>query len=365
VRVLVVNDLPLDAGWGGERHVRRLVAALRAAGDDVEVFAGEVVHHGAGKVRDLWDPVARRRLAARARGFVPDVVHHHNVVRELSVSVLGVPRGTPSVMTVHDHRLAGAADYPWTSPRGIADRLVKAPFDRAVARRRLAASIAVSRPLADRLRSRGFRDVSHVPVCGLTPTAALQPVAATRDVAFVGRLSPDKGMSVLADAFAAVATRHGDARLLVAGAGPDEDVVDRLARRLGPERVLRLGRLAEPDVSALLARVRVVVVPSIPTLRPEGSSLTAVEAALHGRAVLGSDDPAVAEVLTTLGADGVLPAGDAGALGAALDRLLADDGAATAAGDTARRNAERVYAPAAVADRVRAVHDRVAARASR
>lgn len=362
MRVLVVNDLPLDGGWGGETHVRRLVAALRAAGDEVEVFAGEVMHRGVGKVRDLWDPVARRRLAARARELAPDVVHHHNVVRELSVSVLGVPRGVPSVMTVHDHRLVGAADYPWTSPRGVADRLLKASLDRAVARRRLAATIAVSEPLAARLRTRGFRDVSHVPVCGMTPTAALQPVAANRDVAFVGRLSPDKGMQVLADAFTTVASRHPDARLLVAGAGPDDSVVDRLADRLGSDRVLALGRLTEPEVSALLARVRVVAVPSIPALRPEGSSLTAVEAALHGRAVVGSDDPAVAEVLHTLGAATVAPAGDAAALAGALDRLLGDDAAATESGDTARRNAERVYAPSAVATRVREVHQRVVAR---
>jgi glycosyltransferase involved in cell wall biosynthesis len=365
VRVLVVNDLPLDAGWGGETHVRRLVAALRAAGDDVDVFAGEVAHRGVGKVRDLWDPVARRRLAARARRFAPDVVHHHNVVRELSVSVLGVPRRTPSVMTVHDHRLVGAADYPRRTPRGVADRLLKAPLDRAVARRRLAAAIAVSEPLAERLRARGFRDVTHVPVCGLMPTAPLQPVAANRDVAFVGRLSADKGVRVLTDAFATVAADRPDARLLVAGAGPDESAVRDLADRLGPDRVRHLGRLDESGISALLAGVRVVVVPSLPAVRPEGSSLSAVEAALHGRAVVGSDDPAVAEVLRTLAAGDPIPAGDDRALATALARLLDDDAAATAAGDVARRNAERVYAPGAVADRVRAVHDRVAAEAAR
>src|SRR3954452_22363495 len=163
------------------------MAALREAGDDVEVFAGEITHRGIGKARDLWDPVARRRLRRTADQFRPDVVHHHNVLRELTVSVLGVPAGTPTVMTVHDHRLVGAGDYDWKSPRGLADALVKGPLDRAVARRRLDASIAVSEPLAVKLRAAGFREVAHIPVCGLTPTGPLQPVDATRDIAFVGR----------------------------------------------------------------------------------------------------------------------------------------------------------------------------------
>lgn len=359
MRVLLVNDVAPVAGWGGETHLRRLAAALRDAGDEVEMFAGEIEHRGLGKARDLWDPAARRRLGARAAAFAPDVVHHHNVVRELSVSVLGVPAGVPTVLTVHDHRLVGAAEHPWTTVRGAADRLVKSRFDRAVARRRVDAAVAVSAGLAARLRDAGFRHVEHVPVCGLLPHVPLRPVAATRDVAFVGRLSPDKGFRVLARAFAAVAEVRPDARLLVAGDGPDRTAAAELRHRMGAERVQLLGRLDEPQVSALLAAVRVVVVPSMPALRPEGSSLSAVEGALHGRTVVSSDDPAVAEVMQAVGAPHVVPAGDDRALSAALAELLDDDDLATRLGATARQRADEVYAPAAVAERVRAVHERV------
>lgn len=359
MRVLLVNDVAPDAGWGGETHLRRLAAALRDAGDEVEMFAGEIEHRGLGKARDLWDPAARRRLRARAAAFAPDVVHHHNVVRELSVSVLGIPPGVPTVLTVHDHRLVGAAEHPWSSVRGAADRLVKSRFDRAVARRRVDAAVAVSAGLAARLREAGFRQVEHVPVCGLLPHVPLRPVAAGRDVAFVGRLSRDKGLGVLARAFGAVAADRPDARLLVAGDGPDLAVGTELRHRLGADRVQLLGRLDEPQVSALLAAVRVVVVPSMPALRPEGSSLSAVEAALHGRPVVSSDDPAVAEVMQAIGSPYVVPAGDDRALAAALAELLDDDALATRVGTTAQRRAEQVYAPTAVAERVRAVHERV------
>src|SRR5438094_336584 len=118
MRILMVNDMAIESGWGVESHLTRLTEGLRAAGDTVEFFAGEVLHTGPGKMLDVWDPFARRTLRRRAERFDPDVVHYHNVVRELSVSVLGVPARVPGVMTVHEHRLLGVPDSPPRSPRG-------------------------------------------------------------------------------------------------------------------------------------------------------------------------------------------------------------------------------------------------------
>jgi len=364
VRVLLVNDLAPDAGWGTETHVRRLARGLAASGDDVWLFAGELEHRGIGKVRDLWDPVARRRLTAMAQEFRPDVVHYCNVVRELSVSVLGIARPVPSVMTVLDQRIVGVADNGMPPLRGLADRLVKRPFDRAVARRQLDAAIAVSAPIADLLRGTGFRDVVQVPVYALDPQVPLQPVTATHDIGYVGRLTADKGIDVLADAFADVAHRVPEARLLAAGEGPERARLVRLQEQLGADRVQLLGRLDERGVSELLARVRVVALPSLPAVRPEGSPLSAAEAALHGRPLVTSDDPGLAEMVATLGAGAVVPAGDAGALAAALTRVLTNNLLAAEWGETSRRGAAAHYAPHVVTEQVREVHHRVVGRVS-
>lgn len=360
-----MNDLAPDAGWGTETHLRRLAAGLAGQGDDVELFAGEITHAGLGKLRDFWDPVARRRLAERAARFRPDVVHHLNVVRELSTSVLGVPRGTPTVMTVLDQRIVGAGDYDRRSVRGLADALVKRPFDTAVARRRLDAALAVSAPLAAKLRAAGFRGVEHVPVYSLDPLVALQPVSANRDIGYVGRLTPDKGIGVLAEAFESLAARFPDARLLAAGQGPEAARLERLAGRLGADRVQLLGRLDEPGISALLARVRVVAVPSLPGVRPEGSPLAAVEAALHGRPLVVSDDEGLVEIVRVLGAGRTVAAGDASALAAGLEEVLADDELAVRWGEAGRAAAAASFAPVRVTERVREIHDRVVAAAGR
>ena len=136
MRILVVHDEPIERGYGAEAYVRRLVAGLRAAGDTVEVMAGERRHNGAAKLLDLWDPVARRMVTDRAKEFRPDVIHHHNIARELSASVLTAVPGVPAVMTVHDQRILGAREHLTRSARGIAE-VIGAEAVSRVARRRV------------------------------------------------------------------------------------------------------------------------------------------------------------------------------------------------------------------------------------
>src|SRR5689334_4639879 len=132
-------------------------------------------------------------------------------------------------------------------------------------------------------------------------------------------------------------------RLVVAGAGP--------------VHVPGARRMTAAQVSEAMGRARVVVVPSLPGLRREGSSLTAAEAARHGRPVVASDDPAVAEVARLVGGD-VVPAGNVAALAARIQHWL-DSPAEAAAAGTAAAAAAEVFDPASVSAR----YDEVYARA--
>jgi glycosyltransferase involved in cell wall biosynthesis len=120
-----------------------------------------------------------------------------------------------------------------------------------------------------------------------------------------------------------------------------------------------LGRLGEAGVSSLLGRVRAVVVASVPGRRPEGSSLAVVEAATHGRPVVGSDDPAVREVVERLGAGAIVPAGNSAALLVELRRVLTDDDlvASIAAHSTKMASSHTITAVTAA---TRAVYQRAA-----
>jgi glycosyltransferase involved in cell wall biosynthesis len=354
MRILLVNDRALEDGWGAETYLRRLAEGLQTAGDDVEIVAGAITHRGAGKLLDVWDPAARRLVTRRAAEFRADVVHHHNVLRELSASVLGVPHGTPTVMTVHDLRLTGARDHAAGDVRAVPSML-KSQLDRRVARRNVDAVLAVSQPIADALRAADFRGVRVVPVPVDPPVDPPTDVRACRDVVYAGRLAPDKGVDVLIDAFAAVAEAHPETSLLVAGSGEEDGALRARAAPLG-ERVRFLGRLPAAELSAVLGRARVVAVPSIPARRPEGSPLAVVEAAMHGRPLVTSDDPGISALVSELGCGVTVPAGDAPALARALAAVLDDDDAATRYGVTGAEAAAARHSVASVTASVREVY---------
>jgi glycosyltransferase involved in cell wall biosynthesis len=337
VRVLLVNDYDVTGGYGAEAYVRRLARGLTEAGDDVRVWAGEVSHESAGRWRDLWDPRAGRQLRSVIEQWQPEMVHFHNVVRECSASVLRTG-GVPAVMTVHDHRLLGVADQRGHGVRGAVQRRGARASGRLVrntARRHMRAVMAVSDDLQKALLRQGFRSVTTVPVPVEPPVAEPRPVQACRDIAFVGRLTVDKGADVALAAFARVAADHPDTHLLIAGDGPLHPELARASAVLG-DQVRLLGKLAPDEVSALIGSCRIVVAPSVPTLRPEGSPTIVVEAAAHGRPLIASDDPGLRAAASRLGGAVITPALDVAALAAALARLLDDDQHARTLGTAAR-----------------------------
>ncbi|MBS1183316.1 MAG: pglJ [Proteobacteria bacterium] len=147
--------------------------------------------------------------------------------------------------------------------------------------------------------------------------AATADEIATRPpvVGAVGRLSPEKGMDVLIDAFARLETP--DARLVIGGDGPERQRLVRQAADLGvSDRVRFLGRVA--SAAEVYGLSRVAAVPS----RTEAFGMTTVEALSAGLRVVASDCEGSREILADRYGE-LVPVGDAAALALALDRALA------------------------------------------
>jgi glycosyltransferase involved in cell wall biosynthesis len=136
-------------------------------------------------------------------------------------------------------------------------------------------------------------------------------------VAYLGGLAWQKGVHVAVDAFWGL---DETAELWIAGAADDPDYEARLRENAGPN-VHFLGRLERDAVWALLARVDVVVVPS---LWYETYSYLLHEALAAGVPVVASQLGVMAETITD-GVNGLLvPPGDSEAWRKALQRLTAD-----------------------------------------
>jgi len=137
-------------------------------------------------------------------------------------------------------------------------------------------------------------------------------------VLFVGNRKAYKDFDVLVEAFASLAARHADVRLVVVGGLPFDRAEEETLRRKGiRERVYRTS-LSDSDLPAAYANASCFVFPS----RYEGFGLPTVEAMAAGCPVILADSSAHPDV----GGEAAVyfPPGDSEALGVALSRVHSD-----------------------------------------
>lgn len=350
MRILQVIQ-ELETG-GAEQVVLGLRSRLSDRGDEVFVASATGPRAAERGLPDAVIPIVGRRPvavlnAARAvraaiRAVRPDVVHAHNPTMAL-LTGLATLRGrtVPAVTTCHG---VPDADYPATAKLL---RLAGIPV------------IGCGPGVTAALQERSLRGVRTV-LNGITPApdpvdrAALTaelcvPVDAPL-VVTVGRLAPQKNQALAIRAIAELDT----ATLVLVGDGELRSDLEQLARDLGVTSRVRFTG-ARPDARAMLGAADVAVLSSA----WEGLPLVALEAFAAGVPLVATGARGVRELVTD-GSTGLLVApGDHRALGAAIERVLGDDGLrrrlAAAASDIAARHSEQ-----AMADEYRTIYEEVA-----
>ena len=171
---------------------------------------------------------------------------------------------------------------------------------------------------------------------------------------FVGMLERSKGVTALADAWAEVAERVPEARLMLVGRGALKDVVDRL-RDDYPGRVDHVEQVPPQGVSEHMDRATCLVVPS----RSEGLGRVILEAFARGRAVVATRVGGIPD-LVEHDVNGLLvEGGNVTALVDALTRILTDGGLAERLGAAAYEASQSFeWTPDDYAARVRSLVDR-------
>jgi glycosyltransferase involved in cell wall biosynthesis len=366
----------LETFWpqigGVEVNVSELAPLLRRRGHDVAIVAtrehsklapredyGDVpVHRFAMKgplqrhdIEAMAD--TRGKLGALWRDFRPELVH---VVFCFGPSVFflgGLVRAGPSPVLL---TLPGFVEFP-TGP----DTLLRNTFE--LADWTTAPSQAVVDHVAGLLPE--IDTSSSVVPNGVDPphAPAVPPPDVAPQVLFVGRLSTEKGCDVALAAFSGVLEGCPDARLVIAGDGPERGRLEGLATELGVDQVTSFaGPVSPARVWELYDRTSVVVVPSRDI---EGFSLVAAEAALRERPVVASRIGGLPEVVAD-GETGLLVAPeDPDELAGALLELLTDRERASALGRAGALRARERFTIDRQADAFEDLYRRLASRFAR
>jgi glycosyltransferase involved in cell wall biosynthesis len=290
-------------------------------------------------------------LVALIERVRPDVVQTHNTKSHLLMRLSGIWRRTPWIAFHHGHtaedlkmRLYNQCDrWSLRRPRQL---------------------VTVCGPFADQLHGYGIsRERIEVVPNAVEPPRELgdgelaewrarlnlrpgEPV-----LAVIGRLSSEKGHPILIEALASLRDRPW--RLLVAGDGISRSALETQARAAGLEgRVEWLGMLK--DVRPVYGLASLFILPSL----SEGSPNVLLEAMAAGVPAVSTAVGGVPDTVTHEETALLVPAGDAMALGKAVERLLTDPALADRLAAAARERARSFSLPVYL-DRLRAIYQRV------
>lgn len=274
----------------------------------------------------------RQQALAIKQAFRPDVEQVMCTGPSLIVQQMCQrPRACPTVATLH----SDFANIFRNQGEGVLGSML-----------RQAAAIVV---ISDRMRADVLRKFPHlesqlVMIQSGLPWPALEPAPLPFSppvLLCIGRIVHRKGFDLALQALRQLVPAYPDVRMIVGGDGPEKPALEAQARELQIEdRVTFTGWVKPDDVSALLNRATLVIVPS---RNEEASSVVLRESTQMARPVLASRVGGTPELIQD-GVNGLLfEKEDASAIARAAVRLLDDPDLARRLGETGRELARQRF----------------------
>jgi len=331
--------------------------------------------------RVLYSMQARSKMRALLQVARPKLAHVHNVYHHLSPSILPLLKqhGIRTVMTVHDLKLACPA-YTMMSANKPCERCRGGKIYNVAVNRCIKGSLALSslvmaesylhralgiyeanvdrfvvpsRFVLEKLVQWGWARERFIHVPNFVDLERFKPAARTgRRFLYCGRLHEQKGVATLVRA--ATLARIP---LTIAGTGPQEAELHRLAQQLGTD-VIFTGHLTKDALADAIQTARTVVVPSECN---DNAPMIVLEAYAAGRPVIGAHIAGIPELVREEETGVLYPSGDVEALAAALGRFARlSDARLAAMGAAGRSWVERDFSATVYRDRLLDLYDSVA-----
>jgi glycosyltransferase involved in cell wall biosynthesis len=347
-----VLHITSERGWrGGERQVFLLMRELVPLGISQALAApagSPLIEHASSAgfavtplhPKMTLHPANLARLLRAVKGSPPSILHVHS---------------SPALtLAAAARRLGRVMGIVYT--RRTAFRVRRARKYRTAADVYVAVSAAAESRLLDAgtpvQRLRCIPDAVDPEHIRLTSASGVidSVTSAGPTVLSVGHLSPEKGHRILLAAWPSILERVPDARLLIAGEGPEWSRLLALIHTLDLTASIRLLGFREP-IGDLLANADVFVMPSL----EEGLGSAALEAMRMSLPVVASRAGGLTEAVVD-GRTGLLvPPGEPGPLADAVVRLLENSEERARMGEAARLRARTTFS----AERMAAAYLRI------
>ena len=296
-----------------------------------------------GAVCTVGNPFAARAVVKTCREFMPDVVHFHNTFPLISpLAVRAASKYAPVVMTLHNYRTACAAGVPTKDGKicslcidkrcawdGIKNRcyrgscLATVPLSINIALYRrwlprwVRRFMVFSEFQRNKMREYGFpNDVMALKPNSICPDHQCHnEISKENQIVYVGRLSPEKGVHTLINAWRMLGDSIG-CRLILIGDGDYRADYESFAEGLDIEF---RGKQANDTVRSAIARSKALILPSECW---EGMPMTILESFAVGTPCVVSDLGALPEYIRCGELGEMFEAGNAESCAAAIKRLL-------------------------------------------
>ena len=300
--------------------------------DQARFFVSAVDYNGrtslAKKIRDgvalLYNFEAKRKFEALCEAFKPDVVHLNLTHRQLTFSILDAPylneHKVPVVYTAHDYIPICPNCTMLDGNGNVCDACLVGRFDACVrkhcvkgsrAKSALAAAearflrlhhsydkvdcfIAPSKFMAGKLLEGGFDRRRVVYMQNFAKDEVLECARTAEDLTdrenpfllFFGRLSREKGVDVLVEAFLRVVDTIPGWRLIIAGDGPERAAIEEmLSSSSQGGRVKLVGHLGQAEIQRYAERASLAIASS---RCRENMPYSIIEALAAGTPVVGT-----------------------------------------------------------------------------
>ncbi len=314
-RALARNYSDIELEVITARHWREAEVDVAATADDLFPVIATRTLFSSHVQLFAWNPLSIIAALKRHRPHVVDLNHEPFSVgcaQLLALCDLFAPRAAIILQTAQNIHKNYPPPFGWSERRSF---------------RRVNAAYACSETTREVMRAKGFdKPMAIIPFGVDTQLFASEAKRFEAQdeltIGYVGRMLPGKGLNILAQALAQLAGTNW--KLVVVGDGPERAGFENDLREFGLMGKTEFrGAIHYDEVPAAIRNMDMLVMPTQTTSKiREQFGRVLVEAMASGVPVIGSNCGAIPEVIDTAGL--IVPEGDAGALAAAIERLLSE-----------------------------------------